>query len=36
MLDARKVDQQVCAAYSEPFSRTFEWAEKNLTSSNFL
>ncbi|MBL4671015.1 MAG: hypothetical protein JKX81_02050 [Arenicella sp.] len=30
VLDARKVDQQVCAVYSDTFSRTFEWAEKIL------
>lgn len=36
ILDARKVDQQVCAAYSDTFSRTFAWADKNLTSSSFI
>jgi len=33
--EARKVDQQVCAVYNDTFSRSFEWAEKNLTSNKF-
>jgi hypothetical protein len=35
VLDARKVDQQVCTAYNDTFSRAFEWAEKALTKTTF-